>query len=151
MLWPTLVAWLLAGIVPGGSAPAARPQGGQAATRPSVHQQEGEPVQLTEQARRIHRSAIVIDGHNDLPDKIREKAGSSFDRLDLRQAQADLHTDIPRLRRGGLGAQFWSAYVPPETARTGGAARHCLEQIDLIHRMARRYPEHFEMAYSADD
>jgi membrane dipeptidase len=142
---------LLAGIVPGGSAPAARPQGGQAATRPSVHQQEGEPVQLTEQARRIHRSAIVIDGHNDLPDKIREKAGSSFDRLDLRQAQADLHTDIPRLRRGGLGAQFWSAYVPPETARTGGAARHCLEQMDLIRRMARRYPEHFEMAYSADD
>src|SRR5205085_8788727 len=52
---------------------------------------------------------------------------------------------------GGLGAQFWSAYVPPEYEKKGGAARYCLEQMDLIKRMAARYPDVFEMAYTADD
>ncbi|UCD58169.1 MAG: dipeptidase, partial [Candidatus Hydrogenedentota bacterium] len=88
---------------------------------------------------------------NDLPFKIREEAESSFDGLDIAQPQPDLHTDIPRLRKGGVGAQFWAAWVPPETMREGGAARIALEQIDLIHRMVRRYPKTFEMAYSAED
>jgi membrane dipeptidase len=109
------------------------------------------PVELTDEALRIHASAILFDGHNDLPWQIREKADSSFDNLDIAHPQKDLHTDIPRLRRGGVGAQFWSAYVPPETMREGGATRMVLEQIDLIHRMARRYPDTFEIAYSADD
>lgn len=109
------------------------------------------PVELTDEALRIHASAILFDGHNDLPWQIREKADSSFDNLDIAHPQKDLHTDIPRLRRGGVGAQFWSAYVPPETMRDGGATRMVLEQIDLIHRMARRYPDTFEIAYSADD
>lgn len=108
-------------------------------------------VELTDEALRIHRSAILIDGHNDLAWKIREKGESSFDALDISQPQPDLHTDIPRLLQGGVGAQFWAAWVPPETMRTGGATRIALEQIDLIHRMVRRYPDTFEMAYSADD
>ncbi len=112
---------------------------------------ERAPVILTEKALRIHRSAILIDGHNDLLWKVREKGGSSFDNFDLSKHREDAHTDIPRLRKGGVGAQFWVAWVPPETMRTGGAARTALEQIDLIHRMIRHYPDTFEMACSADD
>ena len=74
-------------------------------------------VVLTPQAMRIHRSAIVVDGHNDLPWAVRAKGESSFDKLDIAMPQNDLHTDIPRLRTGGVGAQFWSAFVPPDTMR----------------------------------
>jgi membrane dipeptidase len=113
--------------------------------------QDRPPVKLTDEALRIHRSAIVIDGHNDLPWQLRRKSDSSFEKLDIASPQEALHTDIPRLREGGVGAQFWAAYVPAETIESGGAAVYCLEQIDLIHRMAAHYPETFEMAYTADD
>lgn len=112
---------------------------------------ERRPVVLTDEARRIHQSAIVIDGHNDLPWELRDKAKSSFIERDIAQPQKGFHTDIPRLRIGGIGAQFWSAYVPAETRAKGTAIRETLEQIDLIHRMVKRYPETFEMAYTADD
>lgn len=108
-------------------------------------------AQLSEMADRIHRAALLIDGHNDLPGEIRDKGGSSFDNIDISKPQAELQTDIPRLRTGGMGAQFWSAYVPPHLDKEGGATRYALEQIDLIHRMAARYPDDFEMAYCADD
>jgi membrane dipeptidase len=110
-----------------------------------------EPVQLTEEALRIHREAIVIDGHNDLPWMFREKDDLSFRKIDLLKPQKDLHTDIPRLLKGCVGAQFWSAYVPAETAGKGTAVRETLEQIDVIHRMVKAYPATFEMAYTADD
>lgn len=106
---------------------------------------------MTEEGRRIHRAGLLVDGHNDLPWQIRTKADSSFDKMDIAQPQPELHTDIPRLRQGGVGAQFWVVYVPPETARTGTATRMALEQFDLIHRMVKRYPDTFEMAYTADD
>ena len=108
-------------------------------------------VVLTDEALRLHRSAVVVDGHNDLPWKIREKAESSSAAFDLSRPQPDLHTDIPRLLKGGVGAQFWVAWVPPKTIKEGGGARIALEQIDLIHRMVRRYPDVFEMALTADD
>ena len=117
-----------------------------AATRPTSG-----PIEPTEEAMRIHRAALLFDGHNDLPDKLSDLTPEAFDQLDLTQPQKDLQTDIPRLRAGGVGAQFWAAYVPPETIRNGGAARAALEQIDLIYRMVRRYPDHMAMAYSADD
>ncbi|RJP32661.1 MAG: membrane dipeptidase [Phycisphaerales bacterium] len=106
---------------------------------------------LVRSALRVHQSAIVIDGHNDLPGELRTKSASGFDVIDIAQPQPSLHTDIPRLRAGGVGAQFWSAYVPVSTIESGGAARFALEQIDLIKRMAARYPDAFEMAYSAAD
>ena len=111
------------------------------------------PVKLTEEARRIHRDAILIDGHNDLPWQFRDKGDLSFRKIDLRKSQKalGLHTDIPRLREGGVGAQFWSAYVPAETAKKGTAVRLTLEQIDVIRRMVAAYPDTFEMAYTADD
>ena len=110
-----------------------------------------ELVKLTPEAIRIHQSAVLVDGHNDLPWQIRRDGESSFTVLDIAEPLPKLHTDIRRLRKGGVDAQFWSAYVPADLIETGGAARYALEQIDLIHRMVRRYPDTFEMAYTADD
>jgi membrane dipeptidase len=109
------------------------------------------PVQVTEEARRIHREAILVDGHNDLPYQFREKGDLSFERIDITRPQPRLHTDIPRLRQGGVGAQFWSAYVSTHTMKTGTAVRETLEQIDVIRRMVQVHPETFEMAYGVDD
>ncbi len=127
------------------------------AAEPSGEKQPGTPpkrgpVKLTDEALRIHREAIVIDGHNDLPYKLREKADGFSRRLDIAKPQPTLHTDIPRLRKGGVGAQFWSAYVSAErTRKSGTAVKETLEQIDLIHRLVRAYPDTFEMAYTASD
>jgi membrane dipeptidase len=110
------------------------------------------PVKLTDEALRLHREALLIDGHNDLPYMLREKAGGLGGLLDVSRPQAKLHTDIPRLRKGGVGAQFWSAYVSAEgTRKRGTAVKETLEQIDLIHRLVRAHPETFEMAYTAAD
>jgi membrane dipeptidase len=109
------------------------------------------PVQLTEEARKLHGEALVFDGHNDLPWKLREKSDLGFRRYDLTRVQPELHTDIPRLRQGGVGAQFWSAYVPASTDRKGTAVKTTLEQIDVIRRLVRAHPDVFEMAYTAAD
>ena len=108
-------------------------------------------VVLTERALRVHRSGLLIDGHNDLPWRIYERVGGSFDRLDIARPQPALQTDIPRLRKGGVDAQFWVVYAPPESARDGTARRIALEQFDLIHRMVQRYVDVFEFARTADD
>ncbi len=68
-----------------------------------------------------------------------------------RNARTELDTDIPRLRQGNVGAQFWSVYVPADTRLRGEALLLTLEQIDLVHAMAKRYPETFEMAETAAD
>jgi membrane dipeptidase len=119
----------------------------------SVLPQSRAPVKLTDEALRIHREALLIDGHNDLPWQFREKKDLSFRKIDLRQSQKKLglHTDIPRLIEGGVGAQFWSAYVPADTGKKGTAVRLTLEQIDVVKRMVAAYPDTFEMAYSAED
>jgi membrane dipeptidase len=109
------------------------------------------PVKLTREALAIHKDALLIDGHNDLPYQLREKNDLLIRRIDLSRIQKGLHTDIPRLRKGGVGAQFWSAYVDASTRKNGSAVRQTLEQIDVIHRMVRKYPDTFAMAYSADD
>ena len=105
------------------------------------------------QALRILRTTPLIDGHNDLPDAMRERGG--IDSVDLGKSQPKLQTDIPRLRAGGVGAQFWAAYVPVTTMQAGdtgtGPAVYALEQIDLIHRYCGRYPDTFAAATTADD
>ena len=105
-----------------------------------------EPIKLTARAVALHRQALVVDGHNDLPYKLRNV---SFDRLDLLSYQSQFHTDIPRLVQGGVGAQFWAAYVPIQTIKSGESSRYCLEQMDLIHRMVSRYEQVFELAVNA--
>jgi membrane dipeptidase len=101
----------------------------------------------------------LIDGHNDLPWEIRSRFGGDFGKIDLAKdaaklptakGDAPLMTDIPRLRAGHVGGQFWSVWIPPSV--TGPAAvQMTLEQIDLVHRMVARYPNDLEMAYTADD
>ena len=107
--------------------------------------------EISSEASRIHQSAIVIDGHNDFPWEMRTKLGMSFDTVDMTRAITNFHTDIPRLKLGGVGAQFWAIYVPTLTMKTGGAARQTLEQIDLVHRMVAKYPDTFAWAGTADE
>ncbi len=99
-------------------------------------------IQLTDEARAIAREALLVDGHNDLPWAMRE-LGSSFAKVDIRLPQPKLHTDIPRIREGGLKAQFWSVYVPASTDLSGNALLQTMEQIDLVHEMVDRYPDVF--------
>jgi membrane dipeptidase len=101
-------------------------------------------------ARALHLSVPMFDGHNDYPWEVREKAGKDVARLDIRNAQPATMTDIPRMRRGGVGAQFWSVYVPAALAGQQ-AVTATLEQIDIVYRMIARYPDDFELALTADD
>lgn len=104
---------------------------------------------ISAEALRIHRDSLVIDGHNDFPWELRTHGG--FEKVDMSKTIPGFHTDIPRLREGGVGAQFWAAFVPVETAATNQAAHLTFEQIDLIYQMIERYPETFELARTADD
>ena len=90
----------------------------------------------------------VFDGHNDLPEALRSKAGYSVDGLD--RERPVFHTDLVRLRRGGVGAQFWSAWVPASLA-PGDAVQSTLEQIDAVHRLVAAYPDRLAFARTADD
>jgi membrane dipeptidase len=109
------------------------------------------PVTLTAEGKQVHAATFVFDGHNDLPWEMRTKAAGSFDKRDIRQPQKEMHTDIPRLKAGNVGAQFWSVYVPADTAKKGTALAQTLEQIELVQEMLRRYPETFEQARTAAD
>ncbi len=113
--------------------------------------QQRKEVKVTERALKIHQRGYVFDGHNDLPWEIRSNASSSFQRKDISKPQPDMHTDIPRLKKGGVGAQFWSVYVPASTRREGEALVQTIEQIELVHSMIRRYPDVFELALTAAD
>ena len=101
-------------------------------------------------ARVLMREVPLIDGHNDLPWELRTSYAASFDSLDIAKPQPAVMTDIPRLRDGLVGAQFWSTYVPSQF-EGNGAARAGMEQGDIVHQMIERYPETFELARTADD
>jgi len=115
----------------------------------------GPPVRLSAQdyraqALRILKTVPLIDGHNDLADAIRTRGG--LDSVDLAVLQPKLMSDIPKLRAGGVGAQFWAAYVPVTTIDSGPhPAVYALEQIDLIKRMCAKYPRDLAMARTAAD
>ncbi|MBK8725629.1 MAG: dipeptidase [Holophagaceae bacterium] len=101
-------------------------------------------------ARRLLKSTLLIDGHNDLPWVIREDPKHPFDveAYDLRKRTPG-DTDLARLKAGLLGAQFWSVYVPGETKE--GFAKVQLEQLDIARRMIAKYPEALELALSTAD
>jgi membrane dipeptidase len=103
-----------------------------------------------ERAQEILTRAPVIDGHNDLLWEARNKVGYDFERLDISSSQPEVHTDIPRIREGRLGGQFWSVYVPSDMPGDA-AVTATLEQIDALHAMVARYPDAFELARTADD
>ncbi|MEZ4417157.1 MAG: dipeptidase [Gemmatimonadota bacterium] len=105
----------------------------------------------TAKVQKVLREVPLIDGHNDLPWAIRENTAAPHDvrAYDLRSRTPGM-TDIERLRRGGVGAQFWSVYIPAESAETG-AAKMQLEQIDIALQVIERYPDAFALATTASD
>jgi membrane dipeptidase len=102
-------------------------------------------------ARALHKQVPLIDGHNDYPWALRGlDPGRDFAKAEISKPVPALMTDIPRLRQGGVGGQFWSVYTP-STMKGQEAVRVTLEQIDVVHRMTKQWPETFEMAYTAAD
>jgi membrane dipeptidase len=112
------------------------------------------PEQVAEAAL---EAAPVWDGHNDVPYALRERFGNminDFDFVDTLDTQTPetraMHTDLTRLRKGHLGAQFWSVYVSADQPEPE-AVQHVLEQIDVIKRLVARYPDQMQLALTADD
>ncbi len=102
-------------------------------------------------ARELLAAYPVVDGHNDLPWALRQQVRYDLDRRDIATDQsADLHTDLPRLRAGGVGAQFWSVYVRTDMAGDD-AVSATLEQIDVVRQLAARHPADLRLAFTADD
>ncbi|HLR85843.1 MAG TPA: dipeptidase [Nocardioidaceae bacterium] len=95
------------------------------------------------------QTPFVFDGHNDLPWAHREAVGYDLERRDIALSQPEFHTDIPRLRSGGVGAQFWSVFVPSRLAGES-AVTATLEQIDFVHHLIERYGD-FALARSATE
>jgi membrane dipeptidase len=104
-------------------------------------------AKLRERAMKLHREAIVIDTHNDITSPMTDEG---FD-LGARDTSGKLQTDIPRMKEGGLDAEFFAIYVGAKYAKDGGAARRAMDMIDGVYEQARRHPESLEMAFTSDD
>lgn len=114
---------------------------------------------FTSRVDRVLAETPLIDGHNDLPEQIQERSKGSLAAIDLRSdtsrilstnGSPPLMTDIPRLRAGRVGGQFWSVWVPSDL-KGSDAVQATLEQIDLVKRMTSKYPADLQMAYTAAD
>src|SRR4051812_8759509 len=108
------------------------------------------PVTDLAAARELLARHPIIDGHNDLPFELRELVNYDLDAYDIGQRQSRTHTDLVRLAEGGVGAQFWSVFVPAGWAGER-AVTATFEQIDVVRRMAARYPDRTVLADTADD
>ena len=119
---------------------------------PALPQQRWAPPDpaLLAHAKALLEQVPFVDGHNDLLDYVQEHLASDLSRIDLSKPQPDLPADIPRLREGRVGVQFWSAYVSSDSMRTGGALRQALRSIDQAQQLIERYPD-FEFARTADE
>ena len=106
-----------------------------------------------DQAIEILESVPLFDGHNDVPWQYRNRVDYKFSELDFYDTthlEQPMHSDIPRLRDGRVGAQWWSVYVSANIPENE-AVKQTLEQIDFVHRLVEKYPDHFELALTADD
>ena len=105
------------------------------------------------EVKKILREVPLIDGHNDVPWEFR-KYSNNIDQInfagDMSKGQPKLVTDIPRLRAGGVGGQFWSVYIPSSFTNAEGI-KAVLEQIDIARRLIKNYPKDLELALTADD
>ena len=108
----------------------------------------GDPSEA--RARDLLRHTPLIDGHNDLAYALRKRVGPRTSQVDLERPQPDLDTDIPRLRAGGVGGQFWSVWVPADLPEPA-AMLQSLEQMDVVHGFIERYPDAFGLATTADE
>jgi membrane dipeptidase len=115
-----------------------------------AHGQQTGDAALMDRARALHKQVPLIDGHNDYPWALRENVQRDIEKLDIAKPQPTIHTDIARLKTGGVGGQFWSVYTPSDYAGQT-AVTATLEQIDIVHQMLRKYPETFELALTAAD
>jgi len=110
--------------------------------------QTAKPDSFRLRALALLKTVPLIDGHNDIPDAIRGRGG--LDSVDYAVLQPKLMTDLVKIRAGGMGGQFWAAYVPVTTMDSGPhPAVYALEQIDLVHRLCARYATRMAMAYTA--
>ncbi|MEX2462755.1 MAG: dipeptidase [Balneolaceae bacterium] len=119
----------------------------------SAQTQTDDRSQYVEQAIDILESVPLFDGHNDVPYQYRNRVGYKFSELDFYDTthlDSPMHTDIPRLRGGRVGAQWWSVYVSANIPEDE-AVKQTIEQIDFVHRLVDLYPDHFELALTADD
>jgi len=114
-----------------------------------VSAQQSDSLALLARARRLMREVPMIDTHNDLPTEILSRGKGDLDRLDPDKSIPNFDTDVPKLKAGEVGAQFWAAYVPSSYIDKG-AAQFALQEIDVIHRMVDRSPT-LEFATTADD
>lgn len=105
-------------------------------------------------AQALLESVLLADGHNDLPWELRTTAGpdpvAAVVNTDLTVRQPHLHTDFPKLAEGRLGMQFWSVYVPCQF-EGHSAVTAVLEQIEIVHQMAERYPDRLKLVDTADE
>ena len=124
-----------------------------AAENPPPSTADTEAAARLAMAREILRAVPLIDGHNDLAWQYHDLS-NDFSRVPLETGTSGFkppwHTDIPRLRAGLLGGQFWSVYVPA-TLPGSEAVQVTMEQIDVVHRLCAAYPETFGLALTADD
>jgi membrane dipeptidase len=109
---------------------------------------------LTRRIDRVLSASPIIDGHNDLPWEIHQGYDDWRKPLDLKAETSrlphPLQTDLPRMNKGHVGAQFWSVWIPP-SLKGPEAVQTTLQQIDMVHRMVARYPTQLDMASTAAD
>jgi membrane dipeptidase len=103
-----------------------------------------------DRARSVLASSPLVDGHNDLPWAMRYLAGYDLEKVDPGKTVEKTHTDLPRLRAGGVGAQFWSVFVP-SSLPGDTAVTATLEQIDFVHKLIDWLPDDLQLALTADD
>jgi membrane dipeptidase len=139
----TLVLLVICSLIVQAGADRLNAQSGQPQTPTSAAPRD---ERLWREALRIHRAAIVVDGHNDITTPMVDKD------YDLSTPSVGkYHTDLPRLKQGGITAQFFSIYVDQKYAKEGGAARRALDMIDLVYRAVERYPNDLILATSVAD
>ena len=125
-------------------------QGSAAATPSETATWIGASPQWLKRAHRLLQQVPLIDGHNDLPTELLDQAGGDLSRATLATGDPRFMTDLPRLKQGGVGAQFWSAWIPPELPITGEAYQRGMREVQLIREMVRKYPDALEFATTAE-
>ncbi|AMV36287.1 dipeptidase [Planctomyces sp. SH-PL62] len=119
--------------------------GGTRAEEPST---ASAPPPVSERALAVHAAGMLFDGHNDFPWLMRAENDLGMTKFDFAK-QVDVgQTDIPRLRKGGLKAQFWSVYIPSEHPNP---TKTVVEQMDFVNRLVEKHPDDLQLALTADD
>ena len=109
------------------------------------------PTPVSDRALQLHRDSLVFDAHNNLVRALLRRKDVTIESVDLMRFQQGLHTDLPRLKQGGLGAEFFATYVSRESVKNGTSVADTLEQIEATKRLLQRYPDAWELATSTSD